>query len=177
MLPDVTLLSIHSSLCTNLISLWLNRSLAFLLNNVLFVTGETLSGKRGTHFRIYFIVLLTVNHWNSISFNVWYVWWMTLLSASLRAVKAVTAVFWGELRQFPIRSHFVPQETHGRTLGARLVPDCVWRPHGVQQPCDQRKLVPPCRNSLNTQLCSALRVGGNVALWWQLIWVDHRGRP
>ena len=26
---------------------------------------------------------------------------------------------------------------------------CIWRQHGVQQPHDFRKLVPPCRNSLN----------------------------
>ena len=60
----------------------------------------------------------------------------------------------GELGQLAIRSHFV---THawanaGRQTSLPVGLCCILRQHGVQQPRDQRKLVPPCRNSLNTEL-------------------------
>ena len=45
----------------------------------------------------------------------------------------------GELRQFAIRSHFVPPKTHGRIRGNRPVCQTKMAPATI---CDQRKLVP-----------------------------------
>ena len=83
---------------------------------------------------------------------------------ALYIVRRMQSRILGDLRQFAIRNHFVPQETHVRTRGARLV--C---PLGCAAFGDQRKLAPPCRNFLNTAL----------AVWGHHLWgvVDQNPLP
>ena len=70
-----------------------------------------------------------------------------------RSLRAVYCESYDNLRY---RSQFVsPRNVWANTGCQTSLPNglcCVWRQNGVQQPDDQRKLVPPCLNYLSTQL-------------------------
>ena len=73
-----------------------------------------------------------------------------------RTIVPLRAVYCESYDNLRYRSQFVsPRNVWANTGCQTSLPNglcCVWRQNGVQQPDDQRKLVPPCLNYLSTQL-------------------------
>ena len=97
----------------------------------------------------------------------WNYWYFVQTLFFYQACRVCTTVprasmYWHSCDKLWLETFFIPRTRHVHTSCQTRLPIwlCyIWTENVIHQPLDQRQLVPPCRNSLNTQLCSSLKPG------------------